>query len=73
MIESLKDLKSLFKLCRQNGVSEIKLNGVEFKMNDLPVSTNPDIEEMEDAEEEFMKAVEAPFTTEEAVAFAAGA
>lgn len=36
MIQDLKDLKALFKLCRLQGVTEIKLNGVEIKFGELP-------------------------------------
>lgn len=37
MINDLKDLKALLKLCRSQGVTEIKLQGVEFKLGDLPI------------------------------------
>lgn len=36
MIESLKDLERLLKLCRKQGVTEIKLGVVELKLGDLP-------------------------------------
>lgn len=36
MIESLKDLERLLKLCRKQGVTEIKLGTVEFKLGDMP-------------------------------------
>lgn len=36
MIESLKDLEKLLKLCRKQGVQEIKLGAVEIKLGDLP-------------------------------------
>lgn len=36
MISDLKDLKALFKICRIQGVTEIKLNGVEIKFGDMP-------------------------------------
>lgn len=36
MIESLKDLERLLKLCRKQGVTEIDLNGVKLKLGDLP-------------------------------------
>lgn len=40
MINDLKELQKLFKLCRAQGITEIKLNGVEFKMGNLPVDKN---------------------------------
>lgn len=37
MIESLKDLEKLIKLCRKQGLTEIDLGGVvSFKLGDLP-------------------------------------
>ena len=37
MIENLKDLEKLLKLCRKQGVTEIKLGSVELKLGDIPV------------------------------------
>jgi hypothetical protein len=37
MIENLKDLERLLKLCRKQGVTEIKLNDVEFKLGEMPM------------------------------------
>lgn len=38
MIADLKDLKALLKLCRSQGITEIKVAGVEIKFGDLPES-----------------------------------
>lgn len=74
MIENLKDLKALLKLCRQNGVTEIDWGKGSLKLGEMPSqSANPDIEELDDQEALFIEAAEAPLTHEEAVAFAAGA
>jgi len=75
VIENLKDLKALLKLCRQNGVTEINWGTGSLKLGgDGPLPLlNPEVEEMEDAEARFMEIAEAPLTHEEAVAFAAGA
>lgn len=37
MINDLKDLKALFKLCRAQGVTAFKMNGIEVTLGDLPV------------------------------------
>lgn len=71
MIENLKDLKALLKLCRQNGVTEINLGSVSFKLGEVPKAIAGDIEEME--ENSFGEQLEAPLTPEELVAFASGA
>jgi len=36
-IENLNDLKKLLRLCRKEGVTEIVLGEVSFKLGDLPV------------------------------------
>lgn len=38
MIKDLKDLERLLKLCRKQGVTEIKLEGCELKLGDMPVT-----------------------------------
>lgn len=43
MIESLKDLEKLLRLCRKQGVTEIKLGSVELKLGDMP-NTKVEIE-----------------------------
>lgn len=36
MIESLKDLEKLLKLCRKQGVTKIALGSVSFELGNLP-------------------------------------
>lgn len=36
MINDLKDLKALFKLCRAQGIIDFKMNGLDIKFGDLP-------------------------------------
>ncbi len=36
MIENLKELEKLLKLCRKQGVTEIKLGTIELKLGELP-------------------------------------
>lgn len=37
MINDLKDLKALFKLCRAQGITDFKMNGIEIKLGEMPV------------------------------------
>lgn len=37
MIKDLKDLKALLKLCRVQGITDFKMNGLEIKFGDLPM------------------------------------
>lgn len=36
MIDSIKDLEKLLKLCRKQGVTDIELGTVKIKLGDLP-------------------------------------
>ena len=38
MINDLKDLQKLFKLCRAQGITDLKMAGLEIKFGDLPVT-----------------------------------
>lgn len=70
MIENLKDLKALLKLCRQNGVTEINLGTVALKLGDLPVR-HPE-QSIEDQEELFESFPDYPPSPEELTFFANG-
>ena len=47
MITSLKDLEKLLRLCRKQGVTEIKLGEVELKLGDLPPEARGSVEQSE--------------------------
>lgn len=55
MIETIKDLEKLLKLCRRQGVTEIALGSVSFKLGDLPqeLSQSAAEETMQDVLEGF--------------------
>lgn len=38
MIDDLKDLQKLFKICRAQGITDFKMNGIEIKFGDLPAN-----------------------------------
>lgn len=40
MIKDLKDLQALLKLCRKQGITEIKFAGTEIKFGELPKKSN---------------------------------
>lgn len=71
MIQNLKELEKLLKLCRKQGVTEITLGGeVSFKLGELPKNASS-AEEIEDVEEA-ISALESPLTSEEIAFFANG-
>lgn len=43
MVENLKDLEKLLKLCRKQGVVEMDLGSVKIKLGDLPLDPNKSI------------------------------
>ena len=71
MVTNLKDLEKLLKLCRKQGVTEINLSGVAFKLGELPKHQTQEIQE-EDLEARFTEELEAPMTVEELAMFANG-
>jgi hypothetical protein len=40
-VKDLKDLEKLFKLCRKQGISEMDINGIKFKLGELPSVVDP--------------------------------
>jgi hypothetical protein len=52
MINDIKDLEKLFKLCRKQGVNEFKMNGVEIKFVDLPTKVDSELQPDFQGEEE---------------------
>lgn len=70
MIENLKDLRALLKLCRTQGVTEISLAEVSFKLGELP--TNHPTESIEDQEEQFADFPDGTLTPAELSFFANG-
>lgn len=46
MIKDLKELEKLLKLCRKQGVTELKVEGCEFKLGEMPQvkDSNPEVE-----------------------------
>jgi hypothetical protein len=53
LIESLKDLEKLLKLCRKQGVTEIKLGVVELKLGDLPTEQTVSMDVSDDPYKSF--------------------
>lgn len=50
MITDLKDLKALFKLCRAQGVTDFKMNGIEVKLGELPVPHGTTVDSIDETE-----------------------
>lgn len=71
MIESIKDLEKLLKLCRRQGVTEINLGAVSLKLGDMPQHTAAQASEdtIEDVLEDFP---DGPLSPEELTFFANG-
>lgn len=70
MVQSLKDLEKLLKLCRKQGVTEITTTDVSFKLGEIPTKTL--VHEVEDQEEQYLNFPDGPLTNEELTFFASG-
>lgn len=72
MIENIKDLEKLLKLCRKQGVTEITLGSVAFKLGELP-EANAQTQTAEESEEaDYSQFPDGPLSPEELTFFANG-
>lgn len=71
MIENIKDLEKLLKLCRKQGVTEINLGTVAFKLGDLP-DRPMQVASGEEIEDQYADFPDGPLTQEELTFFANG-
>ena len=71
MIETIKDLERLLKLCRKQGVTEISLGAVSFKLGELPGEDMPVTAEQE-IEDKYAGFPEGALSPEELTFFANG-
>jgi hypothetical protein len=74
MINDLRDLKALFKLCRQQGVNSIKLNGVEINFGEMPVlhGTIQEQQSSEDQTNPYANFPQGDLTPEQLMFYSAG-
>lgn len=70
MVESIKDLERLLKLCRKQGVTEITTTEVSFKLGELPVKHTG--ESIEDQGDQLADFPDGPLSPEELTFFANG-
>lgn len=71
MIETVKDLEKLLKLARKQGVTEIALPTVSFKLGELPQSAQTSSDESEE-QDKFLDFPDDPLSAEELTFFANG-
>lgn len=72
MIESLKDLEKLLKLCRKQGVIDLTLGTIAFKLGELPERQASVASEEEEPEDPYLDFPDGPLTPEELTFFANG-
>lgn len=70
MIENLKDLEKLLKLCRKQGVTEINLGAVSFKLGELPVS--PNSQSVDQSEDKYANFPDGMLTPEQLMFYSSG-
>lgn len=71
MIENLKDLERLLKLCRKQGVTELSLGNVAIKLGELPEDRQANAIE-EDVADKYADFPDGDLTPEELTFFANG-
>lgn len=74
MINDLKDLKALFKLCRAQGITGFKMNGIEISFGDLPPEeqSNSQGEIIQDPSNQWANFPDRILTPEELAFYSAG-
>lgn len=50
MIKTQADLKKLFQLCRKQGITELELGNIKFKLGELPIENKSQVDEQEESE-----------------------
>lgn len=69
MIKDLKELEKLLKICRKQGVSDIKWGDIELKLGDLPSNDSVTIDVNEGAYTDFPSGM---LTAEQLAFYSAG-
>lgn len=73
MIQDIKDLQKLFKLCRAQGVTEFEMSGLKIKFGDLPVQPgSTDIISQEDPVNRFSNFPQGELTPEQLIFYSSG-
>jgi len=72
MIENLKELEKLLKLCRKQGVTELSLGQISLKLGELPQREAASGGEEEIGDDPYAGFPDGPLTPEELTFFANG-
>lgn len=74
MIQNLKDLEKLLKLCRKQGVTELDLGEVKFKLGDLPYEPSSIQQNLADdpAEDPYKNFPQGQLTPEQLIFYSSG-
>jgi len=74
MIQNLKDLEKLFKLCRKQGVTELDLGEVKFKLGELPYEADSNQKNLADdpAEDPYKDFPQGALTPEQLMFYSSG-
>lgn len=72
MINDLKDLKALFKLCRAQGITAFKMNGIEVNFGDLPTEQGTVQEDSQDPASPWANFPQGDLTPEQLMFYSSG-
>ncbi len=70
MIETIKDLERLLKLCRKQGVTQISVVGANLKLGEAPIRQSS--ESIEEQDDQIDHTFDEPLTNEDLIAFSNG-
>lgn len=72
VINDFKDLKRLFKLCRDEGITDFTINGMTFKLGDLPEKRRMVTQDAPEAENPLGEFPDRELTNEELMYYSSG-
>ena len=72
MIKDLKELEKLLKLCRKQGVQNIKLGEIEFKLGDLPYVESRHIQGIDQPQDPLADFPQGVLTPEQLIFYSSG-
>lgn len=72
MIQNLKDLERLLKLCRKQGVTELDLGSVKFKLGELPTKNDQNFVDEADPNDPYANFPQGDLSPEQLMFYSSG-
>lgn len=72
MIKNFKDLERLIKLCRKQGITEVKYGAVELKLGHMPIEHTTEDEPTKDPANPYANFPKGELTPEQLIFYSSG-